>query len=245
MDTAGRIRSKWLAHRRQVTTDRAHSTSIFRLLKAEADAARWRSAPGFQELPPTVFHAPAAEPQNHVPRGRPGRLAIRDHRPHDTVSPRRTSTRPPNQASSIGPAGASIEPVLLDRPGHRSIITLQGVWSGEVDGERERQGEGVVVGGGDERRHRGGAQGPGRPVPLELRVPAGGAAARQEASGRRERLSRPRQRQRQRARAACFCSLGLRRGGEEESQAAAGGGAPDGHVPQQLGSQQLAATNYQ
>lgn len=93
------------------------------------------------------------------------------------------------------------------------------------------------MGGGDERRHRGGAQGPGRPVPLELRVPAGGAAAeaaRQEASGRRERLSRPRQR----ARAACFCSLGLRRGGEEESQAAAGGGgAPDGHVPQQLGSQ--------
>lgn len=100
MDTAGRIRSKWLAHRRQVTTDRAHSTSIFRLLKAEADAARWRSAPGFQELPPTVFHAPAAEPPKTTCR-LAGRLAGYKRPPAARhCLPKTYKHTPPNRAAS-------------------------------------------------------------------------------------------------------------------------------------------------
>ncbi|RLM73509.1 hypothetical protein C2845_PM15G25610 [Panicum miliaceum] len=72
---------------------------------------------------------------------------------------------------------------------------------------------------------------PGGPLPLELRVPVG-AAARQGRGGRRGRLRL----RRQRARAA----FGGRRGGcREEGEAGGGGGAPDGHVHQQLGPQQL------
>jgi hypothetical protein len=97
-------------------------------------------------------------------------------------------------------------------------------------GDGSSSDEGVVVDGGHERGRRGGAQGPGRPLPLELRAAV-----------------RPPHRQGQRAqRLRRAAGQGPGPGGGEGAaggQGRRGGGLEDRHVPQLLGTQ-LTSLSY-
>jgi len=87
---------------------------------------------------------------------------------------------------------------------------------------QERGGHGGrsegVVDGGDERGRRGGAQGPGGALPLELRAAV-----------------HPPGRQGQRSQLRAGQEAGAGAGGEEAGGQGRGGGVEDGHVPQLLG----------